>query len=287
MTTWVTRTGVRWAWDEAGRERFGLADVPAEHLALRARPGPRRGGALRRLRALARPDAAARRRLHHRHQPGRPAGRGGRSAGGADRPSSPAATTSATGSTCCATRWSSSPTSPRGEEWQFAQAHRELAALGREPRTGTPSSSGCTDVRALLRTQSGRSADPGELPHRHPHRLHDDPDARGAAPGGLPARPRRRCLPARWLDRRRRRAGPAAQGRRARRPQRGPPAVPRRDHVRRRAPGDHLHRVQRVHRPAAAAVGPAARAPRRGRGARPVGRVVVQEHRHRRSTPTT
>ena len=24
ITGWVTRTGVRWAWDEAGRERFGL-----------------------------------------------------------------------------------------------------------------------------------------------------------------------------------------------------------------------------------------------------------------------
>ena len=39
-------------------------------------------------------------------------------------------------------------------------------------------------------------AHPGQLPRRQPHRLHDGADALGAAPGGLPARPRRRRLPA-------------------------------------------------------------------------------------------
>ena len=41
-----------------------------------------------------------------------------------------------------------------------------------------------------------RTADPRQLPHRHADGLHDGADALGAAPGGLPRRPRRRRLPA-------------------------------------------------------------------------------------------
>ena len=59
-------------------------------------------------------------------------------------------------------------------------------------------------------------------------------------------------VPAAGVGRRRRRAGPRPADRRARRPQRGPPAAPRRDPGGDRDAGDHLHRRQRAHRPAAA-----------------------------------
>ena len=73
-----------------------------------------------------------------------------------------------------------------------------------------------------------------ELPHRPPHRLHARADARGPAPRGLPARPRRRGLPAHGHARRRRpRPARPARGR-PRRPARGPPAPARRAHVRQR-----------------------------------------------------
>ena len=101
------------------------------------------------------------------------------------------------------------------------RARRQPAAADRRPR----------DARRPPR----RPPDPRQLPRRQPHRLHHGPDALGAAPGGLPARPRRRRLPAAAHRRRRRRAGPHAGDRRARRPLRGPPAAARRDRRRHRA----------------------------------------------------
>ena len=92
------------------------------------------------------------------------------------------------------------------------------------------------------RGQPRRTPDARELPHRHPHRLHAGADALGAAPRRLPARPRRRRLPAAEHPRRRRRPRPRPVGRRARPAQRGPPALPRRHHGRRGPPRHHLHR---------------------------------------------
>ena len=125
------------------------------------------------------------------------------------------------------------------------RAGRQPAAAHRRPR----------DARRPPR----RPADPGQLPGRQPHRLHDGPDAVGPAPRGLPARARRRGLPAAAHGRRRRRAGPHAGHRRARRPLRGPPAAARRDRRRDREARRHLHRRRPAQRP-----GPAARrTPRR------------------------
>ena len=95
---------------------------------------------------------------------------------------------------------------------------------------------------------AGRTADAVQLPHRHAHRLHDGADAVGAAPGGLPARPGRRGVPAGRLRRRRRRARAQPDDGGARRAQRGPAAVPRRDPRRRGDARGHLHRRQRAHR---------------------------------------
>ena len=78
-----------------------------------------------------------------------------------------------------------------------------------------------------------RAADPRQLPHRQPDRRDAGADALGAAPGGLPARPRRRDLPPARAGRRRRRARPHARHRRARRALRGPAAAARRRSARR------------------------------------------------------
>ena len=106
-------------------------------------------------------------------------------------------------------------------------------------------------------------ADPGELPHRHADGVHDGADAVGAAPGGVPGRPRRRRVPAPGRHRRRRRAGPQPRDRRARQPLRGPATAARRGRGGHREAGDHLHRRQRLLRSAAAARGAAGRAARR------------------------
>ena len=144
-----------------------------------------------------------------------------------------------------------------------------------------------TDVRALLGSASGRPADPSQLPHRHPHRLHDGADAVGAAPSRLPARPRRRRLPAARARRRRRRAGPQPDDRRARRPQRGPPAPARRDRGRDRDAGRHLHRRQRAHRPAPAARRTPRRAARRPRPDHRPGRCAAGSSSSTRSSRST
>ncbi len=147
-------------------------------------------------------------------------------------------------------------------------ADRAGAARARPGRRGR----GCRRRRAAAARRAraahrpaGRASDPGQLPHRHAHGVHDGADAVGAAPGGRPARPRRRRLPAGRHRRRRRRAGPRPDDRRARPAQRGPAALPRRDPGRDRDAGRDLHRRQRVLRPAAAAGIAARRAPRRPR----------------------
>ena len=131
------------------------------------------------------------------------------------------------------------------------RGRRARAAAGRRP--------------GAARWPPGRPADPGQLPHRHAHRLHDGADALGAAPRRLPARPRRRGLPAGRLPRRRRRPRPPPAHGRARRPQRGPPAPPRRGDGRHRAPRHHLHRRQRALRCSPAPGRAARRAARRRR----------------------
>ena len=61
---------------------YGMAEVPAEHLARRARPAAARGDDVRGRAGLARPRAPARRRRQQRHRPRRPAGRAARPARG-------------------------------------------------------------------------------------------------------------------------------------------------------------------------------------------------------------
>ena len=56
---------------------------------------------------------------------------------------------------------------------------------------------GRSDMRAHARRPIRRPTHQGELPHGHLDRVHDGADAFGAAPGGLPARHRRRSLSSR------------------------------------------------------------------------------------------
>ncbi len=69
-----------------------------------------------------------------------------------------------------------------------ARSQRELARIAAEAGRRASAPLRLADVRALLGQRLRRPADPGQLPHRHAHRLHDGADALGAAPGGLPAR---------------------------------------------------------------------------------------------------
>ena len=137
----------------------------------------------------------------------------------------------------------------RGRRRRHPRRHR--AAAARRP--------------GAARLPPRRPSHPRQLPHRHADGLHDGADALGPAPGGVPARPRRRRVPAVRAGRRRRRTRPAAGHRRARRPQRGPPAALRRDPGRHRVAGGDLHRRQRAHRAAAATRRTARRGARRAR----------------------
>ena len=82
------------------------------------------------------------------------------------------------------------------DAWQLPQFERELARAAAVVGERRRYPLRLADVRALLAVAAGRPPDPRQLPHRHPHRLHDGADALGAAPRRLPGRPRRRRLPA-------------------------------------------------------------------------------------------
>ena len=156
MTSWVTSSGIRWAWDQAGRDRFGLADFPQNTW---------RFGLDRVLAGVALSDDS-----HLWIGPTLPLddvsttdiSLAGRFAEAVDRLQ--ALTDRLTG-THEVGRWldllrdamEQLADVPRGEEWQFAQAHRELAALGRdaasEAGTGAALELRLSDVRALLHRQ--------------------------------------------------------------------------------------------------------------------------------------
>ena len=100
-------------------------------------------------------------------------------------------------------------------------------------------------------------ADARELPHRLADDLHAGADAVGAASRRVPARPRRRGVPAQGAARRRRPAARRPARRRARPARRGPPAPARRAPRRARPADHHVHRQRRAdeHRQAAGRAG--------------------------------
>ena len=102
------------------------------------------------------------------------------------------------------------------------------------------------EVRSAARRPAAGPAEPGQLPHRAPDGLHARADALGAAPRRVPARARRRLVPA---PRRptATTSSSVTRRRRPRRPQRGPPAAPRRPARRRRPPRRHVQRARRAH----------------------------------------
>jgi exodeoxyribonuclease V gamma subunit len=152
MTGWVTSAGIRWAWDQSGRARYGLADFPQNTW---------RFGLDRVLAGVALSDDS---RLWI--GPTLPLddvsttdiSLAGRLAEAVDRLQ--ALTGELTGVHDVG-RWlellrdamEQLADVPRGEEWQFAAAHRELAALGREASNGSALELRLADVRALLHKQ--------------------------------------------------------------------------------------------------------------------------------------
>ena len=94
------------------------------------------------------------------------------------------------------------------DAWQTSQMQREFAEVLEQAGSRVDTVLRLPDIRALLDATPGRAPDAGQLPHRHADGVHDGADALGAAPGGLPGRPRRRRVPAPRCRRRRRRAGP-------------------------------------------------------------------------------
>ena len=172
-----------------------------EHLAVRPRPDPARR---RRWpsddhrhvgRGLPLDDVGER-----RHRPGRPARRaastGSRAVvdrAGRRRPVERVARRAAATASRALDRRRRRPTPG---SWPSSSASsRRVARASAATTAGVPLR--LADVRALLESAARRPADPRQLPHRHPHRLHDGADALGAAPRRLPGRPRRRGVPAR------------------------------------------------------------------------------------------
>ena len=184
--------------------------VPAEHLGGRARP------------AAARRRDAGRRVAGHRAARGGRAGRhrarSGRLAEFVDRLAGVLGELSGEQplaewtTTLGHARWTLLTATTATDAWQAVQARAELAEAAHV--AGPHAAHGAARPRRRprpARRAAARPAHPRELPHRHPHRLHAGADALGAAPGGLPARARRRRVPARGRGRRRRRAGPRAR----------------------------------------------------------------------------
>ena len=189
----------------AHRRPFRLDGVRAEHLGGRARPAAaRRRDAGRR---VAGHRAAARRRRAGRHRARRSAGRVRRPARGRARGAVRRTSAGRVDGHAHPAPWTRSPprpprpgrrsrpgpSSPRRRTSRAARSHG-AAGPRRRPRPA--------------RRAAARPSHPRGLPHRHAHRRHAGADALGAAPGRLPARARRRGVPARGRGRRRRRAGP-------------------------------------------------------------------------------
>jgi exodeoxyribonuclease V gamma subunit len=152
MTTWVTSAGVRWAWDQSGRDRFGLADFPQNTW---------RFGLDRVLAGVAMSDDSGLwigPTLPLDDVSTTDISLAGRLAEAVDRLQ---ALTGRLSGVHEVGEWldllrdamEQLADVPRGEEWQFAQAHRELAALGREASTGSALELRLPDVRALLHKQ--------------------------------------------------------------------------------------------------------------------------------------
>jgi exodeoxyribonuclease V gamma subunit len=152
MTTWVTTSGVRWAWDQAGRDRYGLADFPQNTW---------RFGLDRVLAGVALSDDSGiwiGPTLPLDDVSTTDIGLAGRVAEAVDRLQ---ALTEQLAGVHDVGRWldllrdamEQLADVPRGEEWQFAQAHRELASLGREATAGAALELRLPDVRALLHRQ--------------------------------------------------------------------------------------------------------------------------------------
>ncbi len=203
LEDWVAESGIRWGLDAGHREPFKLAELPERHVAHGA--GPRAAGRDddRGRAAAARRRAPARRRRQRRDRPRGPLRRAARPP--ARSPSTRCATRSRSrrGRTRSATRRTRSPSPAPRETWQRAELRRLLADVVAEAGgSETPLALG--EVRVAAGRPPPGPPDADQLPHRQPDRLHARADALGPAPGRVPARARRRRVPAQGAARRRR-----------------------------------------------------------------------------------
>ena len=136
---------------------------------------------------------------------------------------------------------------------------RERGSRQRQRRTHAARGPG-----AAGRAAAG-SPDTRELPDRPSHDLHPRPDALCAAPGRVPARPRRHGVPSQGPARRRRHHAQRPARRGARPSHRGPPDAARCPDGSDRPPDRHVRRQRRAHERAASACRPGWRAARRHR----------------------
>jgi exodeoxyribonuclease V gamma subunit len=152
MTGWVAASGVRWAWDAPGRARFGLSGFPQNTW---------RFGLDRVLAGVALSDDSdlwIGPTLPLDDVSTTDISLAGGFAEAVDRLQTLAGRLSgvhdvATWLGILDDAMEQLADVPRGEEWQVAQAHRELAALGREATTGAGVELRLPDVRALLHQQ--------------------------------------------------------------------------------------------------------------------------------------
>ena len=213
ITGWVEQAGVRWAFDADHRAPYGLEGFVQNTWQF---------GLDRVLAGVAMSDDAERwigTTLplddvgSHHHRPGRSARRAARPAPARHRPADRQPPRGRLARRPPRRHRRAHLGRARRRVADRAGAARALGARGRrQPARPGARAAAARRTRADVRAPR-RPAHPRQLPHRHADRLHDGADALGAAPRGLPARSRRRRLPARVGGRRRRRARPPAADR--------------------------------------------------------------------------
>ena len=254
---WVADSGIRWGLDADHRAPYKLADLAAGTWRGRPRPRARRRDDDRGGPPPVRGRPAGRRRREPRHRPRRPDGRARRPAAGRGRRLRHRQADHRVGAGARDRR--------RRPDRHLPARRLAARAAGAHPRRrrrrGRRRAGRAHPARGPRPARRAAAGPPHarELPHRPPDDLHARADALGAAPGRLPARPRRRGVPPQGPARRRRHHARRPARRRPRPAPRGPPDAARRADGGERPPDRHLRGQRRPHQHAA----PARRAGRR------------------------
>ena len=204
LEEWVAASGIRWGLDAAHRAPFKLDGLPPApgapgSTALLARRDDDRGRA-----AAVRRRPAARRRRQRRDRPRRALRRARRPPAAGARRARRAAAGRRLGGGARRRGRRARPRPRRATPGSAPSCSGCSTTSSREADGGSDDELALAEIRALLADRLAGPPDARELPHRPPDDLHARADALGAAPRRLPARPRRRRLPAQGAARRRR-----------------------------------------------------------------------------------